>query len=625
MSQLATLKLVGDLERGVQVELKLSISLSSEVNASPGFFKENLVSSSEISGALPPNLRLVSTINQWQAHYRSMDSTRMQANKVIYDASIHQLRLECQTLDGELRSQINSWLSSPSFGSIRDKWLQELMKDEVRVLVRASDRALLRLPWHLWDLIERNPLAEVALGTPDAEPSPIAQVPTLRGKVKVLAILGDTTDIDVREDRQLLENIVDTETTFLAEPKLKEINDRLWEHDWDILFFAGHSKTEGERGRLYINQTDSLTIAQLRYALRNAVDRGLQLAIFNSCDGMGLAFELQQLRLPQTIVMREPVPDKIAQEFLRHFLPAFASGRSLYLAEREARLRLQGREDEFPGASWLPVIFQSPATAPPTWADLGRRATTICPYRGLFAFREEDAPFFYGREPFTQILVEAMGVEAARKPRCISVIGASGSGKSSVVFAGLVAQLRQQGNWQILAFRPGQRPLQAFASIWVKTRTPDLSPSEQLESILELTETWRDNETALQDAVKEAIWSVPGTKLLIIVDQFEELYTQCPDDKERQTFIDRLLKLTELSHLALALTLRADFLGRALAYPPLAEVLGRGNRMLGAMSRAELEAAIARPAAFLGVTLEEGLVDRLIEATSQSEGNLPAP
>ena len=142
------------------------------------------------------------------------------------------------------------------------------------------------------------------------------------------------------------------------------------EQPWDIIFFAGHSKTEGATGRLYINQTDSLTIDELREALRKAIASGLQLAIFNSCDGWGLARDLETLHIPQMIIMREPVPDQVAQQFLKDFLRVFAGGQSLYQAVQEARRKLQGIEDKFPCASWLPIICQNPAVSPPTWRQL---------------------------------------------------------------------------------------------------------------------------------------------------------------------------------------------------------------------------------------------------------------
>lgn len=613
MGKLAILRLLdGDVEQGVRVVLTIQ---NSEETASQGV---------EISGALPANPNLGSTIQQWQTNYRSLGATRMRPNEVIIDKSIKQQILACQKLDRELRSQLNIWLSLPSFRSIRDKWLEELMKGEVRILIRASNQSLLKLPWHLWDLVERNSQAEVALSAFDSEPIAKPKTPTLRDKVKVLAILGDSTGIDIKKDKELLENLAGDKANFLdkpiflVEPQLRDINDQLWDQSWDILFFAGHSRTEGVQGRIFINETDSLKIEDLRYGLKKAVDKGLQLAIFNSCDGMGLAFELQQLQIPQVIVMREPVLDEIAQEFLRYFLPEFASGKPLYLAEREARLRLHGREDAFPGASWLPVIFQSPAVTPPTWEDLGRRPTTLCPYRGLFAFREEDAPFFHGRESFTQILVEAI----QRHP-LVSVIGASGSGKSSVVFAGLVPELRQRGSWQIASFRPGQRPFQALAKAWVTLRTPNQPQADQLQSVLQFAETWRTDRSAFPTAIEEAVWESPDTKLLIVIDQFEELYTQCQDEQERQAFIDCLLEVAALINVSLVLTLRTDFLGQALAYRPLADAIQQGSQMLGPMSRTELQAAITKPAALLDVTLEEGLTERMTEAVSSSKGNLP--
>jgi CHASE2 domain-containing sensor protein len=114
---------------------------------------------------------------------------------------------------------------------------------------------------------------------------------------------------------------------------------------------------------------ESLTIDQLKYGLRNAIHQGLKLAIFNSCDGLGLARDLSDLHLPQVIVMREPIPDRVAQRFLKQFLTAFSSGTSLYQSVRQAREQLQAIEPEFPCATWLPVICQNPAEVPPQWSD----------------------------------------------------------------------------------------------------------------------------------------------------------------------------------------------------------------------------------------------------------------
>ncbi len=118
---------------------------------------------------------------------------------------------------------------------------------------------------------------------------------------------------------------------------------------------------------------------------------------------------------------------------------------------QEARRKLQGLEDDYPAASWLPVICQNPALEPLTWLQLGGGAP--CPYRSLEAFREEDAAFFHGRESVTERLAAAV-----KKRPLVSIIGTSGSGKSSVVFAGLIPRLRTSMAVQIAAFRPGQNP-----------------------------------------------------------------------------------------------------------------------------------------------------------------------
>jgi WD40 repeat protein/energy-coupling factor transporter ATP-binding protein EcfA2 len=564
---------------------------------------------------------LVTAIDQWQSAYRSFgQSARIKAKKIVYGGSIVQWREDCHKSAADLRSRLNNWLLSESFRPLRERWLQQLSSsDEVRVLIRTSSVSLRKLPWHLWDLVENYAKAEVAYCAPESEQSALSKTPTYRDKVRILAILGNSTGINVLKDRQLLENLPDAATTFLVEPQRQDINDQLWNQAWDILFFAGHSKTEGNTGRIYINQTDSLTIAELRYGLSNAVANGLQLAIFNSCDGLGLALELEQLHIGQMIVMREPVPDQVAQSFLTYFLAEFAGGKSFYLAERKARLKLHGLEDNFPCASWLPAIFQNPAAVPPMWQDLGRRPTDVCPYRGLFAFREEDAPFFYGRDAFTQMLVEAV-----QKQSLVAVIGPSGSGKSSVVFAGLIPQLRSERTWLIEAFRPGDRPFRNLAAKLVPLLETQMSETDQLLEINKLATALRQGDLRLRDAIARILEKNSGERLLLVADQFEELYTLCRDARERLLFLDNLLEASEHTpNFTLVLTLRADFLGQALSYRPFGDALQYADLKLSPMNREELQAAVEQPAAMLGVTIESGLTERILDAVSTQPGDLP--
>lgn len=328
----------------------------------------------EIPGFLPPNPGLFAQLQQhWQEKYRNLVAPPYRALRpktVTVTGSLKQRVQDCKESADELSQRFNNWLKSEQFAPIREQLLGDLSRDEtIRFLIRTEEPRLHKLPWQEWDLIqERYPQAEVALSSTRRTYNP----PLLRRnpQVKVLAILGHSQGINVEEDRQMLESLPNAKITFLVEPIRQTINDELWEQKWDILFFAGHSETEGETGRIYINSQDSLTIDELWYGLRKAVERGLKLAIFNSCDGLGLAQRLNDLQIPQMIFMRELVPDLVAQTFLKYFLRAFSAGASFYLAVREARERLQGLEGEFPCATWLPVIYQDLEAGLLTWKEL---------------------------------------------------------------------------------------------------------------------------------------------------------------------------------------------------------------------------------------------------------------
>ncbi|MBC1237257.1 CHASE2 domain-containing protein [Nostoc sp. 2RC] len=278
----------------------------------------------------------------------------------------------------ELHQQINSWLNSNSFRKIDQQLRARLTLDEeFQVIIETSDRLLRKLPWHLWNFFDDYQKSEVALTPPSYERVKVLSKKNHR-QVRILAILGNSTGIDIQKDQTLLKQLPHASTVFLVEPSRQELDKWLWDKQgWDILFFAGHSESQEDTGLIHINQTSSLTIPELKNALKYAVAQGLKLAIFNSCDGLGLAWQLADLHIPQVIIMRENVPDFVAQEFLKNFLSALAGGQSYYLAARYARERLQGLEDEFPTASWLPLIYQNPATEPLTWNGLRGQTPAI--------------------------------------------------------------------------------------------------------------------------------------------------------------------------------------------------------------------------------------------------------
>ena len=371
MGKVVELKLDGSLEQGLQVNLAIAPEASTrEV---------------EISGSLPPAPQLKETYILWQQKYQNINSTsRISAKKITYNGSIQKNIDESRFLVNKLKKQLNEWLNSPRFQPIWRKLIEKVASSEtIRILIRTTDNQLRKLPWHLWELLDRYPHAEIALATNNYEKVASGERPTLEAKkISVLAILGDSQGINLKEDQQILtDTLANTELVFLYEPKPEEISAQLWEREWDILFFAGHSQTKLETGYLHINSEDKISLEELSYSLKRAVEQGgLKLAIFNSCDGLGLASFLEQLNLPQVIVMREPVPDLVAQQFLKYFLTNFANGQHFYLAVREARERLQELDIKYPGASWQPIIIQNPGMNLPTWntlAGMNEQDTTL--------------------------------------------------------------------------------------------------------------------------------------------------------------------------------------------------------------------------------------------------------
>jgi len=195
-----------------------------------------------------------------------------------------------------------------------------------------------------------------------------------------------------------------------------------------------------------------------------------------------------------------------------------------------------------------------------------------CPYRGLLAFEPADRRFFFGRE---NVVADLAG--RLRPGRLLAIVGASGSGKSSVLRAGVVAAVHANeigGIDRATIITPGAYP---------RLDVPD-DPRE-----------------------------------LVVVDQFEELYTLCDDRVRRHRFIDALLALTA----PVAIAVRADLYGQLSAHPELARAVASNQVLLGAMSDAELERAVTEPARLAGLRLEPGLVELILRDVAGAPGALP--
>jgi WD40 repeat protein/uncharacterized caspase-like protein len=245
--------------------------------------------------------------------------------------------------------------------------------------------------------------------------------------------------------------------------------------------------------------------------------------------------------------------------------------------------------------------------------DLG-----LCPYMGLRAFSKSDAQYFYGRAALTQTLIQQLSQHT-----CFAVVGASGSGKSSVVQAGLLAQLRQgkqlpgSDRWWMGEMRPGSHPMQALAQRFVDpgSETEKAYQQQQIEGFL------------YQGVEGFVHWLRQRSEpmVVLVVDQFEELFT-LTSEPERQLFL--ALLFGAIAHASdrfkLVLTLRADFVAAGLEVPELTTVLQRASVLVPPnLSPDDYRQVIIRPAEQVGLRVEPELVEVLLTELQQSAGDLP--
>ena len=300
--------------------------------------------------------------------------------------------------------------------------------------------------------------------------------------------------------------------------------------------------------------------------------------------------------------------------------------------------------DDWPALNVLERAIRGQAPSPDD-AGLPDARATVCPYRGLEPFREEDEHFFVGREAFVRTLLEKIG----QRP-LVGVVGASGSGKSSVVLAGLVPSLRQRADgrvWEIGVMRPGPHPLRQLAAVFLPPDS-NLEEFDRIAVLKKRAEQLASGEITLADVIDATLERQPGTdRLLLVVDQWEELYTQARDlplkgsqdaedklgdaqaknggiNSECDAFVRILLESVRSEpRLALVLTIRGDFYGRALQDRALGDQLQDAIVNISPMARSELRRAIVEPAEKVSLSFEAGLVDKILSDIGNEPGNLP--
>jgi energy-coupling factor transporter ATP-binding protein EcfA2 len=292
--------------------------------------------------------------------------------------------------------------------------------------------------------------------------------------------------------------------------------------------------------------------------------------------------------------------------------------------------------DEVPGFAALNTWVEVADAAEPTelleaLRDSGEkinqsaRKSPLCPFRALNSFREEDAALYFGRTAPAAVLRNLI----LQKP-FVAVVGPSGSGKSSLVQAGLLPLLRAErppaATWEAITFTPGKRPFynagSALAGLWLGEEavvSKRVAEAEQIEQQL------AGGTSRLASYVHEALKNLPnGTRLLIVVDQFEELFTLTADKSVQRGLVDGLFSCVDQERCHVVITLRADYYGRAIELGTrMTSVLQEAQLSVGPMEEADLRQVILGPSQRAGLELEDGLVERMLQDVALQPGSLP--
>ena len=449
----------------------------------------------------------------------------------------------------------------------------------------------------------------------------------------------------------------------LTNPTLDALQKRLRQSEYHVLHFIGHGVFNGQEGGLLFEDRKGLAnlvpAPMLGTLLRD--HRSLRLTLLNACEGArgagdnafaGTAQRLVQQGLPSVIAMQFPVSDQAAITISEQFYRALADGYPVDAALAEARKALFANGNPY---EWgTPVLFmRAPDGHLFDIEGGGQEGPTPGepPFKGLQYFEEQDAHRFFGRETLiAQLITRLRELMSTQQPRFLAVIGASGSGKSSVVRAGLLPALKGRKQlpdgtllplgsteWPIHVITPTNHPLEALAASLA-------GHTESVSAMSALIDDLAHNPRALHLHVRKLLTQAQGMRwansrpghssfsastseqmrFLLVVEQFEELFTMCHDTQERQAFVDNLMEAASTNGPTVVLiTMRADFYAQCAQFEALRAILAKQQEFIGPMNEDALRRAIEEPAKQSGWGFERGLVDQLLKDVGSEPGALP--
>lgn len=603
-----------------------------------------------------------------------------------------------------------STLASPNVKALGKSLFEGIFQGEVEnCLARSLDRALdeadgLRIRLRLNDVPELAGLPWEYLYDPSrqrflalSEETPIVRylelpvtdrILTVALPLRILVMVADPSDVDPRLDSEAewkrladaLETLRDAGLVILERlptNTLEALQTRLQQYEYHIFHFIGHGffDTISNQSCLLVEdragKARKVTADLLVTILRD--HRALRLVFLNSCEGgrnslqdifAGTAQTLVQQGIPAVIAMQAAVTDNAAASLAPSFYRALANGYPVDAALAEARKALYVQNDTLEWAT--PVLFTRTPDSQLFTITGGQaeliQSADLSPFKGLQYFDVADAELFYGREKLVEELVAQLSPTSdqaqTEHSRFLAIIGASGSGKSSLVRAGLIPAMQARA-----AAAAAASPATPAPIWWVRVITPTANPLESLATSLtqhspstratanlldELATDPRTLHLYIRKLLTSETLVVPmalpegelGTPIrpnrtLLVIDQFEELFTLCRNREARKSFINNLLTAAGIIpstgsnglHLdgptTVVITLRADFYAQCAEFEALRAALERYQKFIGLMNQNELRRAIEEPARQNGWEFEQGLVDLILDDVGNEPGALP--
>ena len=307
-------------------------------------------------GQLPPAPVILTSYQRWQKIYRAQQPLYQDEfdPTPITNFSLSELNQSAEYLV----QQLNIWFESASFLQIDQRLRSTLDPDQkITVTVQTDDITMQQLPLHCWRFFDAYPQASLTLSFLNTRS--LSRVTRIRSHQRALLVLGLTSELDVKQDQKIMSDLSGVEICVLEQPSIQEITEFLWDpQGWDIFCFSGHSALQGNY--IWLNDQDAISLDEMKYALRTASQKGLSVSIFNCCQGIRLAQQFSNVVSTGVVVMREPIPDLVAQVFLRYLLESLENQQSLAHSLKFAREQLQGMERDFPCVTWLPVVYWLP-------------------------------------------------------------------------------------------------------------------------------------------------------------------------------------------------------------------------------------------------------------------------